>query len=103
MLVKKDDNVIILAGDDRGVRGTVKRAIPRQNEVIVSGVHLIKKHQRPTGSTRTQVGIIEREAPIHASNVALWCPKCEKPARLGTRRAADGTRTRFCKRCGEPV
>jgi large subunit ribosomal protein L24 len=103
MLIKKDDQVVVLAGDDRGARGTVKITMPKEKKLIVSGVHLVKKHQKPTGSTRTQVGIIEREAPVDASNVALWCQKCEKPAKVRILRGADGTQSRVCRRCGEAV
>jgi large subunit ribosomal protein L24 len=64
---------------------------------------LVKKHQGRTGDMRTQVGIIEREAPIHVSNVALVCPRCDRPGRVGYERQADGTKIRICKRCQEAV
>jgi large subunit ribosomal protein L24 len=100
MKIKKGDTVVVISGDDKGERGSVKRVFPKRNMVIVSGVHMIKKHQRPTGSTRTQVGIIEREAPIHVSNVALYCETCGEGVRVGYQVASDGTKTRVCRQCG---
>ncbi len=70
---------------------------------MVAGVNLIKKHQRRTGNVNTQFGIIEREAPIHISNVMLVCPKCGKATRVGHQTFADGTRARLCKQCGETI
>jgi large subunit ribosomal protein L24 len=71
--------------------------------VVVAGINLIKKHQRRTGNVNTQFGIIEREAPIHISNVALVCPKCGKSTRVGHIVHADGSRSRMCKQCGEAI
>lgn len=101
MKIKKGDLVEVLAGNDRGARGTVHRVMPDKNRVLVSGVRIIKKHQRRTGDVRTQVGIIEREAPIHISKVALVCSHCDRPTRVGYQIMADGTKVRICKRCGE--
>ena len=103
MKIKKGDTVEVISGNDRGVRGTVNIALPKENRVVVAGVHIIKKHQRRTGDVRTQVGIIEREAPIRASKVALVCPRCDKPSRVGYLRAEDGTKTRVCRRCNEAI
>jgi large subunit ribosomal protein L24 len=103
MKIKEGDTVIVLSGDDKGSKGPVKLTIPKRNMAIVAGVNMIKKHQKPTGSTRTQVGIIEREAPIHASNLALYCTKCERGVKVGYEVAADGSKTRVCRNCGEPV
>lgn len=103
MNIKEGDTVVVLSGDDKGAKGTVKLALPRRNKAIVAGVNMIKKHQKPTGSTRTQVGIIEREAPIHVSNLALYCAKCERGVSVGYEVAADGSKTRVCRKCGEPV
>jgi len=103
MNIKKGDTVVVLSGDDKGTKGSVKLTIPRRSKAIVAGVNMIKKHQKPTGSTRTQVGIIEREAPIHISNLAIYCPKCERGVKVGYEVAADGSKTRVCRSCGEPV
>lgn len=117
MDIRKGDRVRILTGDDRGQEGEVQRVIrakwgkgrragqrnPAGDRVVVQGVNLIKKHQRRTGDINTQFGIIEREAPIHISNVALVCPKCNKPTRVGHVVHADGSRSRLCKKCGEVI
>ena len=101
--IKKGDTVQVISGDDKGAKGTVHRVYPKKNMVVVSGINMIKKHQRPTGQTRTQVGIIEREAPIHVSNVALFCKKCQKPVRVGFQFEETGRKTRICKKCGEAI
>ncbi len=117
MDIKKGDKILVIAGDDRGAQGEVQRVIrgrwgkgrkagelkPSANRVVVAGVNLVKKHQRRTGNVNTQFGIIEREAPIHVSNVALVCPKCSKPTRVGHVTHADGSRSRVCKNCGEMI
>jgi len=103
MKIKKGDTVEVISGNDRGVRGTVNVALPKEKRVVVGGVHIIKKHQRRTGDVRTQFGIIEREAPIHVSNVALVCPHCDRPTRVGYRVLADGTKTRVCRKCQETI
>jgi large subunit ribosomal protein L24 len=98
--VKKGDTVEILTGDERGERGTVHAVLPKEDRIIIAGHNLIKKHQKPTGQVRTQAGIIEREAPMHLSNVAPVCRNCDKPTRVGFR-TEDGRKVRFCRRCGE--
>jgi len=101
--IKKGDTVQVISGDDKGDKGTVHRVYPKKDKLVVSGVNMIKKHQRPTGKTRTQVGIIEREAPIHVSNLALVCNNCQKPVRVGSRVYEDGGKARVCKSCGEVI
>jgi large subunit ribosomal protein L24 len=103
MKIKKGDTVEVIAGDDKGTRGTVHTVFPKENRLIVSGVNIIKKHQRRTGNVRTQAGIIEREAPVNMSNVALVCPHCDKPSRVGYRVNADGSKSRICKKCDEVI
>jgi large subunit ribosomal protein L24 len=117
MDIKKGDKVIVLQGDDKGAQGEVQRVVrgkwgkgrkagepkPNGDRVVVAGINLVKKHQRRTGNVNTQFGIIEREAPIHVSNVALICPKCSKPTRVGHVLHADGTRGRVCKQCGDMI
>lgn len=103
MKIKKGDTVQVIGGDDKGAKGTVHRVYPKKNQVVVSGVNMIKKHQRPTGQTRTQVGIIEREAPIHVSNIALFCNKCQEPVRVEFRENESGYKARVCKKCGEVI
>jgi large subunit ribosomal protein L24 len=123
MKIKKGDTVEVIAGDDKGMRGTVHRVIPGRevlrrraqkgkrspkpdkngDRVVVSGVNLVKKHQRPTGDVRTQVGIIEREAGLHISNVALVCPHCQQSTKVGYRVLESGAKVRFCKSCDQTV
>ncbi len=103
MKIKKGDAVEVISGDDRGTRGVVNRVFPKENRLVVAGVNLVKKHQRPTGSVRTQAGIIEREDPIQISNVALVCPHCDRPTRIGYRIMPDGSKMRVCRKCDETI
>jgi len=103
MKIRKGDTVEVISGDDRGTRGTVHRVLPAEGRVVVSGVNMIKKHQRRTGDVRTQVGIIQREAPVNISNVALVCPRCNKATRVGYRFTEDGTKVRVCRSCDETI
>jgi len=101
MDIKKGDTVEVITGEDRKKRGIVRQVIPTEGRVVVSGVNLIKKHQRrmPTGgASQTQGGIIEFEAPIRVSNVMLVCPTCKKRTRVAYD-TSSGTRIRTCKRC----
>jgi len=98
--IRKGDLVEVITGNDKGVRGEVNRVEPRTHRVVVHGVNLIKKHQRRTGGVRTQTGIIEFEAPIHVSNVAPVCTKCDQWTRVGFEMLADGRKARVCRRCG---
>ena len=98
MNIKKNDTVLVIAGKDKGKKGKVHFAYPREDKVLVDGVNIIKKHTKPKGQVR-QAGIIEREAPLDASNVMLLCPKCNKPARIGKKTLDDGKRVRYCKVC----
>lgn len=100
MKVRKDDTVLVLAGKDRGKKGKVHRVLPDEKRVVVSGINMIKRHTKPRGMAR-QAGIIEREAPIHISNVAVICGKCNAPARMGYRVLPDGSKARTCAACGE--
>ena len=96
--VKKDDTVVVLTGKDRGKSGKILKVIPKKQRVIVEGVNLIKKHQKPT-QANPEGGIITKEAPIHISNVLIFCPKCGKGVR--TRKKIDGDRKiRVCVKCG---
>ena len=102
MKIKRGDRVLILSGNERGEIGTVQRVIPRSSRVVVSGVNIIKKHQKPVqtgGRSKTQPGIIEYEAPVHVSNVQLVCPSCDQPTRVGYGIAEDGHKVRVCRRC----
>jgi len=100
--IRRDDNVMIIAGKDRGKSGKVRRTFPKKDRVVVEGLNIIKRHSRARRATR-QAGIIELEAPIHVSNVMLLCDKCSKPTRIGVRFLADGRRVRVCNSCQEVI
>jgi large subunit ribosomal protein L24 len=100
--IRKNDTVVVIAGREKGKRGKVLFVVPAKARVVVEHVNMIKRHQRPTQKLR-QGGIIEREGPLHVSNVMLVCGKCDKPTRVGVQVLADGRRARVCRRCGEMV
>jgi large subunit ribosomal protein L24 len=102
MHIRRGDTVIVLSGKDRGLRGKVTRALPRDNRAVVEGVNKVKRHQKPS-LQNPQGGIITREAPVHASNLMLVCPHCHKPTRTGHKLDDRGERVRFCKRCGAAI
>jgi large subunit ribosomal protein L24 len=96
--VRKEDNVLIMKGKDRGRSGTVRVVIPEDNRVIVTGINIVKRHMRPRGPQQPG-GIVEREAPIALANVRPLCPSCNKPVRVGFRVLADDRKVRYCKKC----
>ncbi|MCF8011764.1 MAG: 50S ribosomal protein L24 [Clostridiales bacterium] len=98
--VRKGDTVKIIRGKSSGKKGKVLEVQPDRNRVVIENVNKVKRHTRPTEGA-PQGGIIEREAPVHASNVLLYCSKCNKPTRLGKRFLKDGKKVRYCKKCGE--
>ncbi len=102
MKIRKGDRVRVLAGKDRGKEGEVMRALPREGKVIVEGVNIARKSQRPTRTTQ-QGGIIDKDMPVPVSNVALVCPSCHKPTRVGYKVDASGTKVRVCKKCGGEI
>ena len=97
--IRKNDNVLVITGRDRGKRGRVLRVIPDKGRVIVEGVNFIKRHTKANPQKQVKGGIVEREAPVHASNVQLVCPECAAPTRIGRRVLEDGRRVRFCVKC----
>ncbi len=102
MLIAKNDTVEVIAGNDRGKRGKVLRVLPKSDRIVVEGVNFIHRHTRPR-SQGDQGGIIEKEAPIHVSNVKLVCSKCNKGVRIRTKILADCSKTRVCTQCGEMI
>jgi large subunit ribosomal protein L24 len=98
MKLRKGDRVLVLAGKDIGKEGEITRVLPDRDRVIVEGVNLAKKHQRATRATM-QGGIIDKDMPIHVSNVAILCSK-DGPTRIAYRTNADGTKARVCRKCG---
>ncbi len=93
--IKKDDEVVVIAGRDKGKRGSVLRVL-KDGRLLVAGVNIVKKHQRPNPAVGQPGGIVEREAPIQASNVAIWNDEAEKADRVGFR-IEDGKKVRYFK------
>jgi large subunit ribosomal protein L24 len=98
--VKRGDIVKVISGNDRGKRGEVMRVFPEKERLIIKGVNIITRHQRPTARQR-EGGIIEREGTIHLSNVLVICPVCDRPTRVGFTFTEAGEKLRACKKCGE--
>ncbi len=100
--IRSNDEVVVISGKDRGKRGKVLRVDPAKSKVFVEGLNIIKRHQRPqqTAGGQTAGGVIEREGPIHVSNVMLIDPKDDKPTRVGIE-IVDGKRLRVAKRSGQ--
>lgn len=98
--IKKDDKVIVRAGKEKGKIGTVLKVDAEKKRAIVEKINTVKKHAR-AGPKTAQGGIIEKEAPIHISNLMLVCNKCTEQSRIGKRILDDGSKVRVCKKCGE--
>jgi large subunit ribosomal protein L24 len=103
MSIRKNDQVIVRAGKDRGKKGRVLSVHPDKNRVVVEGVNLIKRHTRPNPQKNIKGGIVEREAAIHASNVMLLDPDTNEPTRVGKKVLSDGTRVRIGRKSGAVV
>jgi large subunit ribosomal protein L24 len=101
--LKRGDTVEVIAGKDKGKRGTIREVLNDVQRVKVSDVNIVKRHMKAGARGARQAGIVELEAAIHISNVALVCPKTDKPTRVGVRTLADGSRVRFSKRSGEQL
>lgn len=97
--IKKGDTVMVVTGKSAGKKGKVLDVMPRDGKVLVEGVNMVKKHQRPT-QVMPQGGIIDKEAPLQVSNVMVICGKCNSPVRVGKKVTDSGNRVRFCKKCG---
>ncbi len=102
MKIRKNDTVLVITGKDRGKKGKVRLAYPKDEQLLVEGINFIKRHTRARGQVR-QAGIIEREAPIRVSDGMLLCNKCSHPTRVGSRFLQDGRKVRICRRCGEVI
>lgn len=99
--IKKNDMVVVIAGKDKGKMGKVLRVFPRKNRAIVEGVNLVKRHMKPT--PYSSGGIVEKPAPVHISNLMVFCPKCKRGVKLAKKLLEDGTKVRACKKCGEII
>ena len=97
--VRRNDNVLVITGKDRGKRGRVLKVLPETNRLIVEGVNMIKRHMKPNPNRNVQGGVVSREAAMHASNVQVVCPECGKPTRIGRRILGDGRKVRICRKC----
>jgi len=101
--IRRDDEVVVISGKDRGKTGKVLRVDPKKQRVYVEGLNIVKRHQKPSAlNPNAQAGVIEREGPIHVSNVALVDPKEKKPTRVGIKRE-DGKRFRVARRSGQQI
>ena len=99
--IRHDDNVIVISGKDKGKTGKVIRVEPANGRVFVEGLNMVKRHQRPLpGRPNMPVGVIEKEGPLHVSNVAIFDPKDKKPTRVRVERRDDGSRMRVTARSG---
>jgi len=101
MKIRKGDTIYVIAGKDVGKTGEVTRVIPERDRVIVDGVNVAKRHQRATNATM-QGGIIDKDMPLHVSNVAIVCTSCGKPSRIGYR-FDGGEKVRVCRKCGKDL
>jgi large subunit ribosomal protein L24 len=100
--IRKNDNVLIIAGKDRGKKGKVRLAYPGEDRIVIEGLNLVKKHVKSTKEVK-QTGTIEREAPVSVADVMLVCNKCNHPARVGFRILKDGKKVRTCSVCHEVI
>lgn len=100
--IKRNDQVQVLTGRDRGRRGEVRQVLGSEGRAVVTGINMIKKHQRSLGPQQPG-GIIDREAPIQISNLAVVCRSCDAATRVGFRILEDGRKVRFCKKCNEAI
>ena len=97
--IRKNDNVVVVTGKDRGKRVRVLRLVTSKNRLIVEGVNFMKRHTKPNPGKNVKGGVVESEAPLHASNVQLVCPECSAPTRIGRRLLGDGRKVRICRKC----
>lgn len=97
--IKKGDTVVVLYGDDRKKKGRVLAVLRKENQAIVEGLHMVKKHTRPNQQRGVRGGILNIESPIHLSNLMIVCPECDRPARVRNVRLEDGKKVRTCHRC----
>lgn len=98
--VKKNDTVMVIAGKERGKIGKVLRVLPAENRAVVERLNIVKRHMKPRGP-QNPGGIVEKEAPVHLSNLMPMCERCNAPVRVGTRILQDGSKARECRRCNE--
>ena len=100
--IRKNDSVMVIAGRERGKTGKVLRVMREKNRALIEHLNMVKRHTKSRGP-QTPQGIVEKEAPVHLSNLMVMCEKCDAPVRLGTRLLEDGRRVRVCRRCGDQL
>ena len=101
--VRKNDNVVVTTGKNRGKRGRVLKVVPTRNRLVIEGVNFIKRHTRPNPQRNIKGGVVEREGSVHASNVQIICPECGAPTRIGHQLLGDGRKIRICRKCDGAV
>ncbi len=99
--IRKDDKVMVIAGKDAGKLGKVLKVLRKKDRVLVEKVNLVKRHMRANPYRQQPGGIVEKEMPVHVSNLMVVCSACTKPTRVGYRYTEDGKKLRFCKKCNE--
>ena len=97
--IRKNDTVVVTTGKDRGKRGRVLKVVADKNRLVVEGVNFIKRHTKANPQRNIKGGLVEREAPLHASNVQLVCPECGAQTRIGHKILGDGRKVRICRKC----
>ena len=102
MQIRKSDSVMVIGGRERGKTGKVLRVLREKDALIIERVNMVKRHTKPRGAQQPG-GIVEKEAPIRASNIMIMCDKCNAPVRIGHKQLGDGTKVRICRRCGEAL
>ena len=100
--IKKNDTVLVVTGKEKGKKGRVISVEPKKDKILIERINIIKRHMKPS-KKYSQGGIIEKEAPLHISNVMLVCSKCNKPTRIGNTVLSDGKKARICKKCKEVI
>lgn len=99
--LRKDDKVVVIAGKDKGKIGKILKVYKKKDAVLVEKVNVVKRHTKANPYANQPGGIVEKEAPIHVSNVQAVCDACTKPTRVGYKKTEDGKKVRFCKKCNE--
>src|SRR2546423_14158214 len=100
--IRKNDTVMVVAGRERGKTGKVLRVLPELGRVVVERLNIVKRHTKPRGAA-SPGGIVEKEAPLDISNVMVFCDRCNAPVRIAVKFNADGSKSRVCRRCGDPL
>lgn len=101
--IKKDDKVMVMAGKDKGKVGKVLRVLVSKDRILIEKVNMAKRHTKGNPYQRTPGGIVEKEIPVHVSNVLVMCTACTKPTKIGYRFTDDGKKVRYCKKCNEQL